>query len=92
MPTGLACAKFFPNLFSSGITKTRIVLKFLSSVQLGLLNTMEEFDAAEKVSATADMELTAAVDNVLDSSKGTAGAPEPIGKLTKLGVCRLQRA
>ncbi|KAK9822980.1 hypothetical protein WJX74_010865 [Apatococcus lobatus] len=40
---------------------------------------MEEYDAAEKVSAAAEQELTAAVDTVLDSSKGTAGAPEPIG-------------
>lgn len=41
---------------------------------------MEEYDAAEKVSAAAEQELTTAVDTVLDSSKGTAGAPEPIGK------------
>ncbi len=40
---------------------------------------MEEYDAAEKVTAAAEQELTTAVDTVLDSSKGSADAPEPIG-------------
>ena len=65
---------------------------------------MEEYDAAEKVTAAAEQELTTAVDTVLDSSKGAADAPEPIGMSTAapsplhfirvirtIAVCNLRR-